>query len=63
MLVRLAGLNLGNLEFEVAIGQKQVELAVEVVIEEEETELQRRLSDFPGEGAVQLRLALRQMVC
>ena len=43
LLVGLAGLDLGDLGLEVAVGREQVEPAVEVVVEEEQAELQRRL--------------------
>jgi len=42
LFVGLAGLHLGNLGLEVAIGRHQVEPAVQIVVEEEQAEFQRR---------------------
>ena len=41
--VGFAGLDLGDVAFEVAVGREQVKPPVEVVVEEEEAELERRL--------------------
>ena len=43
LLVGFAGLHLGDLGLEMAVGREQVEAAVEVVVEEEQAEFERRL--------------------
>ena len=43
LFIGLAGLDLGNLRLEVAVGGEQVEASIQVIVEEEEAEFERRL--------------------